>query len=109
MLKDECYQEGRECNAIYQAHKAFHEVRRAIEAEAKIPADAKFADCKATDCGVFPKEYLQAAAEGHPIAAKAEKECFEEDGFCTLAARDLDELEATLNDALVSLDDSDDE
>jgi hypothetical protein len=117
IFKDECFAEGGECHAVLAAREAFHEaVKR--EAEPKFKWGPKYWHIKQNPriksqlsrCG-YPG--MTCAREAHAFARDAnngdidfeaaEAECNAPDGDCTIAQRSLDELEATLDQAVADV------
>ena len=104
-LRGECFREGSECHTLLKIHKAMQEVKRDAKAVEKVTGDEKAAHCgeKGADCDFFAKAHAYAQKFKPEAAKKEEKECWGPEGACTIAQRDFDELDATVSDAVASL------
>ena len=110
--KAECHQEGQPCNLIVKAQQAFKGVQRR-EAEARFhwinycgvagqACDGKrdAAKLRQGDLSLPAKAHLYGRLAGAPEALKAEEDADSENGANTLAARAIDELEATIQEGM---------
>lgn len=105
-FKNTCNQPGGECTALKKAHVAFHAIKREAEdAEAEDELVVRADYCDTHDCTAATRRWIEDAANGTDDAAEEERQCFAEDGDCTLAKRALDELEDALNKAVDDLED----
>ena len=108
-LKDECRKEGHACNTIYKIRDALHGVKneaRYIQDHVQDPLD-KFVYCSDNGqgkCNDLTWVHQYAAKHNPQGAAQAEKRCAANDGLCSAAKRDLDELESTIDEAVAVIE-----
>ncbi|GAB7359429.1 hypothetical protein MBLNU230_g6077t1 [Neophaeotheca triangularis] len=102
ILREECFEEGNECDTILKAHAAYHE---AVKREADPTADPeawfrgkKNRRLKGGFCGA------KGASCARDTDEAEEAECFAEDGDCTVAEEGHADLGAALDRALETLE-----
>ena len=107
-LKKECFKEGNECHTLLKVHQVFQTIKREADEEKNVTDPwTKLAHCgkKDANCGPLTQAHQYAAKHNEKAAEVAENECRSSKGACTLAQRDLDDLESSINDAVASLHD----
>ena len=105
IFKNTCFAEGGECDTLLKIQKAFHASKQASADERKIKSpQAKLAHCGGkNECTILTHAHQYAKQHGPRSASEAEAACNGPEGLCTLARRDLDGIEETINQAVEAM------
>lgn len=107
-LKKECFKEGNECHTLLKVQQAFEKIKTEAQAAEKVLdpiAKLEHCDKKDAKCGILTHAHQYATKHNKGEAEKKERECNGPDGACTVAKRDLEELEESINAAVGAFQD----
>ena len=113
IFKSTCFADGGDCDTLLKIQKAFYDSKQQNARERKIKdPQAKLAHCGGkNECTILTHAHQYAAQHGPRSAAEEEEKCNGPEGLCTLARRDLEGIEETINQAVSAMaaDHADDE
>ena len=105
IFKSTCFAEGGDCDTLLKIQKAFHKAKQtnADEKHIKKPQQ-KLAHCGGkNECTILTHAHQYAKQHGPRSADEAEEKCNGPEGLCTLARRDLEGIEKTIDEAVAAM------
>lgn len=105
IFKSTCFAEGGDCDTLLKIQKAFHNSKKANAEEKQITnPQQKLAHCGGkNECTILTHAHQYAKQHGPRSAAEEEEKCNGPEGLCTLARRDLEGIEKTIDEAVAAM------
>ncbi|KAK3053196.1 hypothetical protein LTR09_005822 [Extremus antarcticus] len=103
-LKKQCQEAGNECDTLQNIKKVFQAIHNDVKVgnKQKESAEKGLERCEKGDskCSILAMKHATDKHNGHPAALKGEDDCNRGNGYCGAVRRDLEELEAMVDEAI---------